>query len=333
MARMMQYFREESKTITILVATSGDTGSAVGEAFRGLQGTRVIILYPENEVSPVQKKQLESIGENVQAIAFKGKFDDCQQYVKMAFSDPDLAFLNLTSANSINIGRVLPQIIYYAYIYLQVTENKEEVIFSIPSGNLGNSLGCEIARRMGLPVKKIVIGTNANNAFPKFLTTADYQKISPSKECISNAMNVGNPSNLARYFELYGGTVDKDGKVHKQPDVTEMQKNLSGYYFSDEATAEAIVEVYQKYKVIIEPHGAIGYLALTQYLNENAEDKNLKAVCVETAHPAKFPELIEKHLNITPENTPALELLNSRSGESIYLENKYEALKAWLKEF
>ncbi|MGB3618934.1 MAG: threonine synthase, partial [Catalinimonas sp.] len=214
MARWMAHFRPGDQTLTVLVATSGDTGSAVGEAFRGVPGTRVVILFPDREVSSVQRAQLERIGGNVSAVVIDGKFDDCQQMVKRAFNDPALADWGLTSANSINVGRVLPQAVYYFYLYCRLADG-EPLNFCIPSGNLGNSLGAELARRMGLPVGKIVVATNANDALPAFLLRGDYRPVHPSRACLSNAMNVGNPSNLARYFDLYGGTVDAAGTVHR----------------------------------------------------------------------------------------------------------------------
>lgn len=319
MARMMCYFKKKDETLTILVATSGDTGSAVGAAFEGLEGFRVCILFPKEEVSLVQKKQLTSFGQNVRAIELQGKFDDCQRLVKDAFSDSALSELNLVSANSINIGRLFPQMVYYFYLYLQVCEPGDPVIFSVPSGNLGNSLGCEIARRMGLPVEKLLIATNANNAFPRFLKEGHYQKIEPSLNCLSNAMNVGNPSNLARYFELYGGTVDKEGKVHLQPDLDEMKNFLKAYDFSDAEGIYAIREVYQKYALLLEPHGVMAWLALQKYRREFPVSASTKAICIETAHPAKFSEVLEEQLHLSPQATPALEKMNQRANHSYSL--------------
>jgi len=323
MARAMQKLKPKDKQITILVATSGDTGSAVGEAYRSLEGIKVYIFYPENEVSNIQKKQLDSIGKNVKAIAINGKFDDCQKLVKEAFSDPELKKLNLTSANSINIGRILPQIVYYFYSYLNVADDFEEILFSIPSGNFGNSLGCEIARRMGLPVK-LLLAVNENDEFPKFLETKEYKKIEPSRHCLSNAMNVGNPSNLARYFELYNGTIDKEGIVHKMPDIEEMKKFIDSVSISDEETIKTIKEIYEKYKIIIEPHGAVGIAALSKYFEKN---KKTKSICLETADPAKFPEIIRKELNIEPKVPEILRKINKREGNPVYLPNSYEKVK------
>ena len=234
MARLMSAFRDPGKRLNVLVATSGDTGSAVGEAFRGVEGIDVTILYPRDEVSGRQKKQLDTIGRNVQAISVEGKFDDCQNLVKQAFTDPAFADLNLTSANSINFGRILPQIIYYIHTCAQLTRETEPAVFSVPSGNFGNALGCEYARRMGLPVEKLVMPTNENDEFPSFLETGVYEKLTPSRACLSNAMNVGHPSNLARFFDLYGGTVDRTGAVHRDPDSEQLKKHIFSVSISDQ---------------------------------------------------------------------------------------------------
>ncbi len=327
MARLMYKLKPQNKKITILVATSGDTGSAIGEAYRGLEGIKVYILYPKDEVSSIQKKHMDTIGKNVQAIAVDGKFDDCQRLVKEAFADPDLKKLNLTSANSINIGRILPQIAYYFYAYVNIADKFEPVIFTIPSGNFGNSLGCEIARRMGLPVKKIVIATNENDEFPRFLESGSYKKIMPSKMCMSNSMNVGNPSNLARYFELYDGTVDKEGIVHKYPNLEEMRQYLYSVAISDEETIKTIKGIYKKHGLIIEPHGAVGIAALEKYRETN---KEVLSICIETADPAKFPEIIEKELKTTPRIPEALRKSNERRGEPDHLPKDYGGLKKYL---
>jgi len=326
MARLMHKLKPKNK-ITILVATSGDTGSAIGEAYRGLKGINVFILYPRNEVSSIQKKHMDTIGKNVRAITIDGKFDDCQKFVKEAFSDKDLKELNLTSANSINIGRIIPQIIYYFYLYANIAKNNEKIIFSIPSGNFGNSLGCEFARRMGLPVKKIILAVNENDEFPRFLSTKVYNKIEPSVACISNAMNVGNPSNLARYFELYGGTIDKEGIIHKMPHMREMKKNLYSVSISDRETVKAIKEMHKKYKILIEPHGAVGIAALKDYRKKN---KRTLSICLETADPAKFPETIKKELRINPKIPKAMKFMFKRKGKTVKIPNKYEDFKKYL---
>ena len=330
MARAIEYFLDPGQEVTILVATSGDTGSAIGEAFKGLEGITVYILYPKEEVSSIQKKQLDSIGENVYALAIDAKFDDCQRMVKEAFADPDLSDIDLTSANSINLGRILPQIVYYFYTWLQLAETEESPItFSVPSGNFGNSLGCEIARRMGLPVHQLIIATNENDEFPEFLQSGDYQKVSPSRKCLSNAMNVGNPSNLARYFELYGGTVDKEGVVHKEPDLEQMRRQIYTTAISDALTVETIKNVYRNTGIVIEPHGAVGIAALERFRKDHETGP---AVVMETAHPSKFPEIIDKELGFTPDPHPFLKALEDVDQTEPYtvLPNDYEAFKSFL---
>jgi len=324
MAGIMRSLKQEEST-TILVATSGDTGSAIGEAFKGVAGNKVYILYPENEVTDVQKRQLDSMGGNIKAIAIKGKFDDCQKLVKEAFADSELSSLGLTSANSINIARILPQVVYYFYAYAKVAENFEKIVFSVPSGNFGSSLGCEIARRMGLPVEKLIIATNENNEFPEFLNTGIYKKIEPSRKCLSNAMNVGNPSNLARYFDLYGGNLDKEGIVHKMPDLAEMKRHIFSAAISDEETIESIRECYRKYGLVIEPHGAVAIKALQKYKESSSFSK---AVCLETAEPAKFPETIETALGINPAAPRQLAIANEGAHDTLPAD--YKSLKEYL---
>ncbi len=267
MARLMSRYRNRGKRLNVLVATSGDTGSAVGEAFKGVEGIDVYILYPRDEVSDIQKKQLDTIGGNVRALSVTGKFDDCQNLVKQAFSDPDLVKFNLTSANSINFGRIMPQIVYYVYAFARLAQPGQGIVFSVPSGNFGNALGCEYARRMGLPVDMLLMPTNENDEFPRFLETGIYEKISPSRACLSNAMNVGNPSNLARFFDLYGGTVDRSGKVHKTPDIAAMKKGIFSVSVSDTQTKETIKSVYEKFGTVLEPHGAVAWKGLEEYLD------------------------------------------------------------------
>jgi threonine synthase len=330
MARLMSNCRPRGERLNILVATSGDTGSAVGEAFKGVAGIDVTILYPENEVSGMQKKQLDTIGGNVQALSVDGKFDDCQNLVKQAFSDSQIAKFNLTSANSINFGRILPQIIYYIYAYAQLAQDGEEAVFSVPSGNFGDALGCEYARRMGLPVARLVMPTNENDEFPIFMATGKYNKVSPSRACISNAMNVGHPSNLARFFDLYGGTVDRVGKVHKYPDIDEMRKHIFSVSVTDEQTRETIKSVYKRYNVVLEQHGAVGWAGLEEYLKTAPEQK--LAISLETAHPAKFPEEIEKLLGLTMPLPESMKNLDQRKGSAISIKNDYDDFKNYLQK-
>ena len=329
MARLMSYFRDPDTRLNVLVATSGDTGSAVGEAFKGVEGIDVYILYPKGEVSGRQKKQLDTIGENVQAVSVLGKFDDCQNLVKQAFSDPSLTAFNLTSANSINFGRILPQIIYYVYAYSQLAGAGEEIVFSVPSGNFGDALGCEYARRMGLPVRRLIMPTNENDEFPNFLKTGIYKKITPSRACLSSAMNVGHPSNLARFFDLYGGTVDRGGNVHKYPDIDDMRQWIFSVSITDEETRKTIRRAYENYGILLEPHGAVGWRGLEIYL-ERYGDFPL-CVSLETAHPAKFPDEIEDLLGITPELPASMKDIDQKKGESFELSASYKEFNNYLK--
>ncbi len=328
MARIMEKLNKLDQKITILVATSGDTGSAVGRAYFGLENFNVLILYPANEISSAQKKQMDGIGGNVTTISVDGKFDDCQRLVKQAFSDISLKKMNLTSANSINIGRILPQIVYYFYAFAQTSENFNPVIFSVPSGNFGNSLGCEFACRMGLPVKKLILAVNENDEFPRFLKNGEYEIVSPSRACLSNAMNVGNPSNLARYFELYGGTVDRNGIVHKSPDITSMRKNLYSVSVSDKVTKSTIKTTYLENNTILEPHGAVGTAALDHYRNQT--DDETPAICFETAHPGKFPEVVEDVLGINVEKPDCLSKNEKQHQCPVEISNSYGELKGVL---
>jgi len=328
MARLMGSLRGPAQRLNVLVATSGDTGSAVGEAFKGVAGIDVTILYPRNEVSSRQKNQLDTIGDNVRALSMDGKFDDCQNLVKQAFSDPDLEPFNLTSANSINFGRILPQIVYYVWAWAQLSCDGEPAVFSVPSGNFGNALGCEFARRMGLPVAKLVMPTNENNEFPRFLETGVYQKVAPSVACISNAMNVGHPSNLARFFDLYGGSVDRNGVVHRLPNVDAMRENIYSVSISDRETRNTIKRVYDKYKVVLEPHGAVGWRGLEIYL-EMYGDRPL-CISLETAHPAKFPDEIENLLGFSPKLPQSLKDVDKRTGEPTPLSASYDDFKHYL---
>ncbi|MEJ2294565.1 MAG: threonine synthase, partial [Candidatus Lokiarchaeota archaeon] len=337
LARMLEYILErEEKTITILTATSGDTGGAVAHAFYQMKNIQVIVLFPDKEVSNLQRKQMTSLGGNVTAIGLKGKFDDCQQIVKQAFADKSLNYLNLSSANSINFGRLLPQTIYYFWAYSQITDSmKEEVVFSVPSGNFGNLTGGLFASRMGLLVDQFIAAVNENDEFSKFLKTGKYQKLETSKKCISNAMNVGHPSNLARIFDLYEGHIDENGIIIKMPDLNAMRKDIVSYSVSDSATMQIIFDFYQKFNKIIEPHGAVGWAALQQYRKNYPKSNKFKAICFETADPAKFPDEIRSLINIEPliphslqeirskeDILPQIEIVNYEDFKE-FLHNKY----------
>jgi threonine synthase len=301
MARMFgRFLREEGKQLTILTATSGDTGAAVAHAFHKIPGVRVIVLFPIAEVSESQRKLMTTLRDNVRTVAIDGKFDDCQAIVKQAFSDPDLKHIPLSSANSINIGRLLPQSVYYFYAASRLAQPGEPMVFSIPSGNFGDMMGSVVAREMGLPVRKIIASVNDNDAFPKFLASGSYQKISPSRNSLSNAMNVGHASNLARLVAVYGGEMDETGKIHKQPNLAKMRRDLFSTSVSDARTVAGVRDFWNKFQLLLEPHGAVAWQGLQDWLaTESLGDA--PAVIVETANPAKFPEEVEKVIGWPPD--------------------------------
>ena len=332
MGRLMQYFlKEEGRSMIILTATSGDTGSAVAHAFYGLENIKVIVLFPESEVTERQRRQMTTLGENIYPLAVSGKFDDCQALVKQAFVDPELKGLELSSANSINVGRLLPQAVYYFYAHSRVAPGGEEVVFSVPSGNFGDLMGGLIALKMGLPVKKFVAATNENDEFPCFMQTGVYEPIRPSKNCISNAMNVGHPSNLARLFSLYGGQMDETGQVARQPDLSAMREEIYAVSISDEETRQTIREAYSQYKVLLEPHGAVGWAGLVRYLKEFGDWS--PAVSLETADPAKFPDEIVRLTGVNPSLPPAMASLDEKEENFLNMDGSYASLKDYLKGF
>ncbi len=335
MARLMEYFaKKENKSLTVLVATSGDTGGAMADAFYGMENTSVIVLFPEKEVTGRQRKQMTTLGKNVKAIAIKGTFDDCQALVKRAFNDPDLKKLNLTSANSINFGRLMPQIVYYIYAYSRLA--KDKIIFCVPSGNFGNLIGGILAKEMGLPIEKFIVAVNENDEFPNFLKKGVYKPVVPSKKCSSNAMNVGNPSNLARLIDLYGGWLlderDEQGKVIKKgvlkekPDMERLKNDFVSFSINDKEVNETIKKACKKHNIMLEPHGAVGFAALKK--------ANLKGLIVslETADPAKFPEEIKKLLDIEPKVPESLAQLDNKEESFEVIENNYEKFKKKIKK-
>jgi threonine synthase len=335
LARIMEYFLEiENKNAVILTATSGDTGGAVAQAFYEMKRIKVVVLYPKDEISDLQRKQMTTLGKNVVAIGIKGKFDDCQRLVKTAFADPDLIHKGLSSANSINFGRLLPQTLYYFYSYSRIIEKKnEKVIFSVPSGNFGNLMGGLIALNMGLPVKKFISAVNENDEFPRFLDTGVYQKVEPSKKCISNAMNVGHPSNFARLIDLYNGHIDEAGIIHKNPDLEKIKREIISYSISDDLTKKTIVNFYNRYQKIIEPHGAVGWACLEIYREKYPEDNHYKAINLETADPAKFPDEIISLIKIVPKMPKSLEIIQNKQEYPNPIEiNEYKDFKQFLKE-
>ena len=330
MARLMgRFLKEDDQHLTILTATSGDTGSAVAHAFHNIPGIRVIVLFPVDEVSVSQRKLMTTLRDNIRTVAISGKFDDCQAMVKQAFADPSLKHIPLSSANSINIGRLLPQSIYYFYAASRLAQPGEPMVFSIPSGNFGDMMGCVVAKQMGLPVKKIVASVNDNDAFTRFLTTGIYEKIVPSRNSVSNAMNVGHPSNLARLVAVYGGRMDETGKIHQQPDLTAMRRDLFSSSISDDRTRATIKEVWGKYKLLLEPHGAVAWAGFQDW--QQVEPLNgAPAAILETANPAKFPEEIEKMMGWSPDVPAAMQATNRLPEDFDRLGADYEAFKTYL---
>jgi threonine synthase len=332
MGQMVQYFlKEDGRNILILTATSGDTGSAVAHAFFGLDNVRVVVLFPEKEVTERQRRQMTTLGKNIFPLSVKGKFDDCQALVKQAFVDPDLLALNLSSANSINIGRLLPQAVYYFYAQSRASAHGEDVIFSVPSGNFGDLMGGLLALKMGLFAHKFVVATNENDEFPRFMKTGVYEPIRPSKNCISNAMNVGHPSNLARLFSLYGGQMDETGHVNKAPELEAMKRDLYAVSVRDEETRNTIKETYNRHKVLLEPHGAVAWAGLMKYLDECGDYS--PCISLETADPAKFPEEIVRATGINPILPPAMARLDKLPEKYDNIDGKYSSLKDYLKRF
>ena len=332
MGRLIQYFlKQEGRSILILTATSGDTGSAVAHAFYGLDNVLVVVLFPEKEVTERQRRQMTTLGKNVFPLAVKGKFDDCQALVKQAFVDADLSALHLSSANSINIGRLLPQAVYYFYAHSRVAARGEEIVFSVPSGNFGDLMGGLLALKMGLPVKKFVVATNENDEFPRFMKNGIYEPIRPSKNCISNAMNVGHPSNLARLFCLYDGQMDETGRVGKDPDLAAMRKDIYSVTITDVETRQAIKEAYILHKVLLEPHGAVGWAGLMKYLKECGDAS--PCVSLETADPAKFPEEIVRATGINPPLPAAMARLDELEENFERIDGQYASLKDYLMHF
>ncbi|MBK7571193.1 MAG: threonine synthase [Bacteroidia bacterium] len=315
MSRVMSYLnRKHTTPLTILVATSGDTGGAVADGFHNVEGIEVYILYPSGGVSELQEKQLTTYGNNIHAIEVKGTFDDCQHLVKQAFLDPKLNDVyRLASANSINIARLIPQTVYYFEAFRKLA-SKENVVFVVPSGNFGNLTAGLIARKMGLPVEHFVAATNINNVVPEYLSKGEYTP-RPSQATISNAMDVGNPSNFPRMIELFGNS------------WTDMKSSINGYSFSDDETKEIMKDVYEKFGYILDPHGAVAYLGWLAYQIENPDSIG---VILETAHPAKFGDSVEKALGRKIDIPEALECLRNKKKVADFIQADYEEFKTFL---
>jgi len=334
MGRLMQYYlKKQNRRLLILTATSGDTGSAIANAFYGLDNIKIVILFPEKEVTNRQRKQMTTLGKNVQILSLDGKFDDCQALVKEAFSDHDLDYLDLSSANSINIGRLIPQSVYYFYSYSRlIKKSGGKIVFSVPSGNFGDMMGGVLAMKMGLPVKKFIIATNSNDEFPKYVKTGKYKIIVPSKNCISSAMNVGHPSNMSRLVALYGGVMNEKGDVIKEADMNKLRNNIWSSSVTDARTKKTIIEAWKEHELLLEPHGSVGWAGLHDYIKEFGNDPDQVYVSLETAHPAKFPEQIIKLLGFDPDLPPSLEGLESREEQYDKIKTDYKSFKAFLKK-
>ena len=274
MARCLGYFNQNNdKEVTVLVATSGDTGGAVANGFLGVKGVNVVILYPSGKVSDIQEMQLTTLGQNIKALEVNGTFDDCQAMVKTAFLDESLTSkMQLTSANSINVARWLPQLFYFMFAYKQLHKKHKNIVFSVPSGNFGNICAGMMAQQLGLPIKHFIASNNANNVVTRYLISELYEP-KPSVQTISNAMDVGAPSNFIRIQEIYKNKFET------------LKTNLSSFSFTDNQTKAALLEMYKKYHYVADPHGAVGYLGCLSYLEENPE---AHCVFLETAHPTKF---------------------------------------------
>jgi threonine synthase len=310
MSRCLKYFSDDSGQKTaVIVATSGDTGGAVANGFYGIEGIEVVILYPKGKVSGVQEAQLTTLDKNVTAVEIHGNFDDCQRLAKQALGDEELKKnARLTSANSINIARWLPQQFYYYYALKQW--NGEPPVISVPSGNFGNLAAGLLAAASGLPIKKFIAACNANDTVPEFMKTGQYSP-KPSVHTLSNAMDVGDPSNFVRILESFDGEVSK------------LAEGFNAATISDVETVETIRDVYQKYGYVLDPHGAVGYRALSDYLNDNQMDKG---IVLETAHPVKF-ESIKEIIDAEIEIPKFVRELNSLKKKVIEIEADYGLLK------
>ncbi len=317
MARTMAYFhRNDSRELTILVATSGDTGSAVAHAFHDVKGMNVYLLYPSGRVSSIQEMQLTTLTGNVTALEIEGNFDDCQRLVKQAFADAELARRkNLTSANSINVARLLPQTFYYFNAFALKKETISSVVFTVPSGNLGNLTAGLIAWKMGLPVKRFVAATNANNIFTRFLESGVF-KPAKSVATLSNAMDVGNPSNFARIMHLFRGSSES------------LRNMVYSASFSDDETRKSIAATYAKYRYVLDPHGAVGLLALQSY--RDVEKRPVQGIVLETAHPAKFLDAYDETMKQVIQVPQRLRISMQGKKKSVRLSSKFEDLKTFL---
>ena len=316
MARLMSWFVKGSdKKLTILVATSGDTGSAVASGFFNVENIDVVILYPSGKVSESQEKQLTTWGNNIAALEVKGTFDDCQRMVKEAFLDPELSTrLSLSSANSINIARLVPQSFYYFRAAAQLLQYGKPLSFVVPSGNFGNLTAGIFAKRMGLPVASFIAATNANDVVPEYLRAGDFHP-RKSVSTISNAMDVGNPSNFWRMTNLYNDSLE------------EMRKDITGFSVNEDETREAMKACYRRFNYVIDPHGAVGLHAWNQLMSKQS---NNSGVILETAHPSKFSNVVEETLHLVPEMPERLAAIVAKQKRSILISPELSELKSYL---
>ncbi len=318
MARCLGYFnRNNDAEVTVLVATSGDTGGAVASGFLGVKGVRVVILYPSGKVSDVQEKQLTTLGQNITSLEVDGTFDDCQDMVKKAFLDVDLTSqLELTSANSINVARWLPQMFYFMFAYKQLKALDKPIVFSVPSGNFGNICAGMVAQKLGFPIEHFIASNNANNVVTRFLETNTYNP-KPSIQTISNAMDVGNPSNFIRIQALHDN------------DINKLKSNLSSYSFTDDETKTALETIYSNSGYIADPHGAVGYLGAKAHLTNHS---NSQVVFLETAHPTKFLDVVEEVISEKVELPPQIQAVIDQQKHATFVKN-YEEFKSFMLKF
>jgi threonine synthase len=318
MSRCLGYFvKDEDHKITVLVATSGDTGGAVANGFYNVEGVDVVILYPSGKVSSIQELQLTTLGKNVSALEVNGRFDDCQQMVKQAFADHELKKqMFLTSANSINVARWLPQQFYYFFAYQQWKKAQPHYtpVISVPSGNFGNICAGMLAHASGLPVQHFIAACNANDIVPCYLQNGKYQP-KQAVSTLSNAMDVGNPSNFVRILEIF------------ENEFAALKGKLTSYSITDEETKETIAAIYKSYDYLLDPHGAVGYLALDKYLQEHKDERGF---ILETAHPVKFPDAVESIIGHKIDVPKSVSYLLNRQKQSIKIDADYQQLKEYL---
>jgi threonine synthase len=315
MAKCLEYFHQgNTEEITVLVATSGDTGGAVAKGFLGTKGVQVVILYPSGKVSDIQEKQLTTLGQNITALEVDGVFDDCQEMVKTAFLDDEIT-KTLTSANSINVARWLPQMFYFFFAYKELKKLNKELVFSVPSGNFGNICAGIMAQKLGLPIKHFIAATNINDTVPNYLIDGKYNP-KPSKATISNAMDVGNPSNFIRIQELFNN------------DLEALKSAFSSFSFTDDETRKSMKKIYTNAGYVADPHGVVGYLGLEKYgLQENEF-----GVFLETAHPVKFLDIVEETLPVKVEIPAQIKKIINDKKVAIKIAS-YKDLKAFLMQY